>query len=139
MFKNIKKLMVLGTLLITFGIGSITLAASNHSDSTWNNQYRFWSPNDNTPSRDKYNKTAYYNKTTSTVMVGYINIWAALGNGSDVSGGHTYQSRADGQEQFLYNLALENNPGKNKISVRINSSRFESGTADGVWSPDSVR
>ncbi|MCR6848700.1 MULTISPECIES: hypothetical protein [Bacillus] len=67
---------------------------------------------------------------------GYFNAWAALKDGTDVSDGHTYIMR-DGQEEFLYNLAVEKfNSG---IKVKIDTRRWAEGTATGVWSPDSIR
>jgi hypothetical protein len=43
----------------------------------------------------------------------------------------------DGQEEFLYNLAVEKyNSG---IKVKIDTRRWAEGTASGVWSRDSIR
>lgn len=132
--KVFKIVALIGLFLISFS--SISTFASS-VDSTWHNEYRIYSQYDHTPSRPKENKTAYYNLMTKSSGLGsYINIWAALSDGTDVSDGHSYVSR-DGQEVFLYNLAVEKyNPG---ISVRIDSQRWANGSADGVWSPDSVR
>ncbi|MFD1430054.1 hypothetical protein [Lacticaseibacillus mingshuiensis] len=132
-----KKTIILGLL----ASASIVLAgvhvvqADNHQDSSWSNQYRIWSPNDYTPAREKTNKTAYYNRTTST-DIGYHTIWAALYDGRDVSDGHSYKSY-QGDATFLWNNAVENY-GKG-VSVRINSRSWNNGYAKGVWSPDSVR
>lgn len=134
---NIKKtipFLVLSLSLIGFGFATDALA-SNHGNTSWGNEYRIWSPDDHTPARKKDNRTAYYNKTTSGTT--YINIWAALYDGRDVSGGRTYRSYPGGQATFLYNLAVERYGSG--VSVRIDSRRFANAHARGVWSPDSVR
>ncbi|XBG73665.1 hypothetical protein V4S28_03735 [Enterococcus cecorum] len=92
MMKNkIMKLFLVSTLGILSLVGVVR--ADNHTDTTWSNQYRVWSPNDHTPARKKTNTTSMYNKTNSlSGGVGYITIWAALYDGRDASGGHNYRS-----------------------------------------------
>lgn len=131
MKKKLGMLAALGIMLIA--APSATVLAGNTTDTSWQNEYRLWSTNDHTPARRKENKSYYYNKTNST-NIGYITIWAALYDGRDVSAGHKYRSYA-GQTTKLYNTAVENY-GKG-VSVRIESSSFNNGTARGVWSPDS--
>lgn len=134
-----KKITVL-TLTAGIALSSFAVSAeakSNHEDRPWSNVYRVYSPNDETPSQPKYNRTAYYMKVNSmSGLDGYFNAWAALKDGTDVSDGHSYKMR-DGQEEFLYNLAVEKyNSG---IKVKIDTRRWAEGTARGVWSPDSIR
>ncbi|OLS04969.1 hypothetical protein AUQ39_13060 [Lacticaseibacillus casei] len=133
--KKLASLVAAGSLLVSTGV-STTVLADNHGDTSWHNEYRVWSPNDHTPARKKTNRTSYYNKTNSTHgNVGYITIWAALYDGRDASGGHNYRSYA-GTTTFLWNNAVENHGSG--ISVRIDSSSWSDGSADGVWSPDSI-
>lgn len=130
-----KKTLILFIALFCLGLNGTVLAA-NTGDTNWDNEYRLWSPNDYTPSRKKDNGTAYYQKIkTLSKNLLYINAWAALSDGTDVSAGHTYKTYK-GDVTFLYNLAHENHPGK---KVRIDSQRFGNGSATGVWSPDSVK
>lgn len=133
---NIKKVVsVLGISSCLIGSGTAATAlASNHGDTNWHNEYRVWSPYDHTPARKKTNKTAYYNKT-KTITIGYITIWAALYDGRDASGGHSYRSYK-GTTTKLWNNAVENHGSG--ISVRIDSKAWNNGSAYGVWSPDSV-
>ena len=119
---------------VALGVG--TVLADNHNDTYWKNEYRVWSPNDHTPVRTKTNTTSYYNKTYTLSGGKYIWIWAALFDGRDASGGHKYQSFADGRSQFLWNNAVENH-GPN-INVIIDSQAWINGNAQGAWSPDSV-
>lgn len=132
-FKKLFGIIFLATLLIGSG-SSLSVLADNHGDTSWANQYRVWSPYDHTPARKKTNKTAYYNRTNTT-NVGYITIWAALYDGRNVSGGHSYRSYA-GTSTKLWNNAVENYGSG--VSVRIDSSSWNNGSASGVWSPDSI-
>lgn len=130
-----KKLFILLSAILSLGIVS-TVYAANTGDTNWSNEYRVWSPNDYTPARKKTNATAYYNKVKTITSINYINIWAALGNGTDVSAGRTYKAYK-GDVTFLYNLAAhENYRGS---TVRIDSRRIANGSSTGIWSPDSVR
>ncbi len=135
MMKNkIMKIFLVSTLGILSLVGVVR--ADNHTDTTWSNQYRVWSPNDHTPARKKTNTTSMYNKTNSlSGGVGYITIWAALYDGRDASGGHNYRSYA-GTTTLLWNNAVENHGSG--ISVRIDSRSYSNGGATGVWSPDSI-
>ncbi|QFV11650.1 hypothetical protein GEK51_13145 [Lacticaseibacillus rhamnosus] len=133
--KGVTSLIVLGVVLISTGAASVALA-DNHADTSWHNEYRVWSPNDHTPARKKTNRTSYYNKTNSTKgRVGYITIWAALYDGRDASWGHNYRTYP-GTSTLLWNNAVEKHGSG--ISVRIDSRAFSNGSADGVWSPDSI-
>lgn len=135
MMKNkIMKLVLVSTLGILSLVGVVR--ADNHTDTTWSNQYRVWSPNDHTPARKKTNTTSMYNKINSlSGGVGYITIWAALYDGRDASGGHNYRSYA-GTTTLLWNNAVEKHGSG--ISVRIDSRSYSDGGAKGVWSPDSI-
>ncbi|MFK4425898.1 hypothetical protein [Bacillus sp. RC51] len=132
--KKIKKLCMLGLSFAVLGSAVPTLAA-NTGDTPWSNVYQWNSPNDHTPARKKENRTAYYNYVQKTTDIGYMNIWAALYDGRDVSDNHSYKVQK-GDKTKLYNKAVEwNAPG---IAVRIESSRYWNGTSSGVWSPDSI-
>lgn len=133
-----KKWLIVFSIALTICVISFSMntdAAGNTGDTTWTNQYRVFSPDDHSPARKKMNKSAYYNyiKKCST---GHINIWAALYDGRDVSDGHDYKVRK-GDKTKLYNKAVEKY-GKG-VSVRIDSRRYEDGSASGVWSPDSKK
>ncbi|MCY9204310.1 hypothetical protein [Bacillus atrophaeus] len=133
-----KKLIIIMSValsILTIGIGGSAYAAKpNTGDTTWTNHYKWYNTDDHTPARKKTNKTAYFNKVKST-DISYINIWAALYDGRDVSEGHTYSPRK-GDKTYLYNKAVEKH-GKG-IAVRIDSRRYSNGSASGVWSPDSI-
>ncbi|MCX2829657.1 hypothetical protein RGU76_30315 [Bacillus pseudomycoides] len=132
--KKIKKLCMLGLSFAILG-SAVPALADNSDDSPWSNVYQWNSPYDHTPARYKTNKTAYYNYVQKTTDIGYMNIWAALYDGRDVSDGHSYKVQK-GDKTKLYNKAVEwYQPG---ISVRIDSSRYWNGKSSGVWSPDSI-
>lgn len=131
-----KSLIALTASAAFVALGAGTVLADNHQDSYWKNEYRVWSPYDHTPARAKTNTTAYYNKTNNLSGGKYIWVWAALFDGRDASGGHSYKSFADGGYQKLWNNAVENN--YSGISVRVDSKAWINGNASGVWSPDSV-
>lgn len=129
-----KLLIVTSILMMNLGIIAPAFA-SNHGDTDWRNVYLWNSPDDHTPARKKDNTTAYYNKVNSMDGLGYINIWAALYDGRDVSEGHSYKA-SEGDETRLYNKAVEWHGSG--VSVRIDSRRFANGSTSGVWSPDSI-
>lgn len=136
MKKNLITL-VAGIAIISGGIAT-TAFADNHGDSTWKNQYRWWDQLDHTPARVKTNTTYIYNKTNSISGGQYINVWAALADGSDASGGnkHHQRSYANGKANWLWNNAVENHGSG--VKVRVNSQAAINGSASGVWSPDSI-
>lgn len=132
-----KIVVVIASVLMTLGIAAtaVPVFAGNTGNTYWRNVYRVSSPYDHTPARKKENRSAYYNKTKNLrIKGGYIVIWAALYDGRDVSGGHSYKSY-QGQVTRLWNEAVERY-GKG-VAVRINSKKAANGWADGVWSPDS--
>lgn len=140
--KKYYKLMTVGLVLIFISsLSGKMFADSNHADSNWHNEYRWNSPNDHTPSRPKYNKTAYYNYTSKIKGVSYINIWAAFSDGSkasiDFNGNDRVYSPKAGATTWLWNRAVEEQGSG--VKVRIESQRWSDGSASGVWSPDSVR
>ncbi len=134
-----KKIAISAALILSIagsGLGSISAHASNVQDTYWHNEYRLWDQNDNTPSRQKYDTTSYYNRTDNiSGYNNYIRIWAALADGTAVNQDHAYNTY-EGQVLYLWNLAVERYGSG--VSVRINSTSTKWLSASGVWSPDSV-
>lgn len=135
MLKKNKVISIAALALLSLGVSGLALAG-NSSDTYFVNEYRVWSPYDHTNARVKYDTSAYYNKTSSITGGDYINVWASLADGTDVSGGRAYKSWAGGKAVFLWNSAVENYGSG--VSVRVDSSGWINGSATGVWSPDSV-
>lgn len=118
---------LIGILFISMSLPATKTFAYNIK---WSNQYRFYSPNDITPSVTKWTKSYVYMNTSRITPRFHFNSWVMA------KGKQTGQSRrVDGPGVTKYvNYAVEDH-GRG-VGTYIKSKRFANGVASGTWQPD---
>ncbi|MBC6316001.1 hypothetical protein [Listeria grandensis] len=130
-FRKVNKKMVV-VLLIGILFISMSAPATKAFAYTvkWSNEYRFYSPNDRTPSATKWTKSYVYMSTSSITSGFRFNSWV-MAKGKQSGPSRT----VDGPGVTKYvNYAVEDHG--TGVGTYIASKRFANGSASGTWQPD---
>ena len=129
-----KKVFLLLAVLASSLCFATPALANNHADTGWSAYLTGWDTAD-TPNRQKQDASSGYIMVQSTSRGRSVRAWM-LGYGNENVGSATV-TVGPGQSSYVTNYAYEWY-GRKQVHMRIQNLANVSGSASGLWSPDSV-